>query len=108
MSSLDVYFLNRATLSHVTSSAQLEPIFASPPAGLTPTTPVLQHVLQAKKATSVEKPILVIIMTDGQPTNAQGQVDIEGLRRVMMYERNADRFFVSFVACTDDESTVVS
>lgn len=103
---LDIFFLNRATLSGVTSSAQLEPVFAAPPAGLTPITPVLQHVLKAKAAVSVEKKVLVIVLTDGQPTNASGQVDIESLRRVMQHERNAERVFVSFVACTDDLDAV--
>ena len=102
----DVYFMNRATLHGVTSPAQLAEVFASPPAGLTPTTPVLQHVLQAKKAISVEKKVLIVIATDGSPTNAQGEVDVQSLKHVMQSERNADRFFVTFIACTDDLSTV--
>src|SRR5690242_4735807 len=64
---VDLYFLNRATLLHVTSSAQLHGVFAQPPSGLTPTTPVLQHVLAAKKDVIVEKKLLVIILTDGSP-----------------------------------------
>lgn len=101
-----MYFLNRATVLNVTSSEQVAPVFAAPPAGLTPTTPVLRHVLQAKKAVSVEKKVLIVIATDGAPTNAQGEVDTAGLHHVLTAERDASRVFVTFVACTDDPSTV--
>jgi len=103
---LDLYFLNRATVTGVSSSAQVANVFAAPPAGLTPTTPVLRHVLQTKKAVSAEKRVLVIIATDGAPTNAQGEVDIAGLKHVLQAERDPTRFHVQFIACTDDPSTV--
>ena len=103
---VDMYFLNRATVLNVTSSEQVAPVFAAPPAGLTPTTPVLRHVLQAKKAVSAEKKVLIVIATDGAPTNAQGEVDTAGLHHVLTAERDASRVHVSFVACTDDPSTV--
>src|SRR4051812_34223468 len=61
---LDIYFLNRATMLNVTASEQLNPVFAQPPSGLTPTAPVLRHVLNAKR--SCEKKVLIVIATDGQ------------------------------------------
>jgi hypothetical protein len=103
---LDLYFLNRATVLNVTSSEQVANVFNAPPGGLTPTTPVLQHVLQAKRAISAEKKVLVIIATDGAPTNAQGEVDTAGLRHVLTAERDPSRFHVQFIACTDDDSTM--
>jgi hypothetical protein len=103
---LDLYFLNRATVMGVTSSEQVANVFNAPPAGLTPTTPVLRHVLQAKKAVSAEKKVLVIIATDGAPTNAQGEVDTAGLRHVLTTERDPNRVHVQFISCTDDDSTV--
>jgi hypothetical protein len=84
----------------------VEAVFANPPAGLTPTAPVLQHVLNAKRAVSVEKKVLLIIATDGAPTNAQGQVDVQGLHYVLANGRNPARFHVQFIACTDDLSAV--
>ena len=59
---------------NVTSSEQLGPVFQQPPAGMTPTTAVLQHVLKAKKQISQEKKVLIVILTDGQPTNSSGEV----------------------------------
>jgi len=103
---VDLYFLNRATVTGVTSSEQVAGVFAAPPAGLTPTTPVLQHVLQAKKQVAAEKRVLVIIATDGAPTNQRGEVDIAGLKHVLQAERDPTRFHVQFIACTDDDSSV--
>ena len=103
---LDLYFLNRATMHHVTSSAQLQQVFAAHPTGLTPITPVLKHVLQEKKAVALEKNMLVIIATDGAPTNAQGEVDTAALKHVLVSERNIDKVCVTFLACTDDDSTI--
>ena len=105
MAGLDLYFLNRATMLNVTSSQQLHDVFSAPASGLTPITPVLQHVLEAKKAIALERKLLVVIATDGAPTNPQGQVDTASLRRVLM-ARNTDKVFVTFLACTDDDSTM--
>lgn len=103
---LDLYFLNRATMHHVTSSQQLHQVFAAPATGLTPITPVLKHVLQEKKAVAMEKKMLVIIATDGAPTNPAGEIDTAALKHVLVSERNVDKVFVTFLACTDDDSTI--
>lgn len=103
---MDIFFLNRATLLHVTSSQQLHQAFSTHPAGPTPISPVLRHVLQAKKAISMEKKVLVVIATDGAPTNQQGQVDTATLRHILANERDANRFHVTFLACTDDDATM--
>jgi hypothetical protein len=105
-SGLDLYFLNRATMLNVTSSQQLHAVFSTPASGLTPITPVLQHVLQAKRAIAQERNLLVIIATDGAPTNAQGEVDTAALRHVLVSERDTSKVHVQFVACTDDDSTM--
>lgn len=103
---IDIYFLNRATLLNVTSSSQLLDVFSSYPSGPTPITPVLQHVLHAKKDIALERNMLVIIATDGSPTNATGRCDTEALRHTLVSERNVKNVFVTFVACTDDKNTM--
>lgn len=108
MISIDLYFLNRAIVKGVTSSSQLVDVFKNGPAGLTPTSNVLRQVLTANAANIAERKLLIIILTDGQPTNASGTVDTETLKHVLMNERKADRVYVSIVACTDDSSTMVS
>jgi hypothetical protein len=43
----------------------------------------------------------------GQPTDDRGRVDTDTLKRILQHNRNPiDRVFVSFLACTDDESSV--
>jgi hypothetical protein len=104
---LDIYFLNRGTVRGVSHSSQLESMFANPPAGLTPLSPVLKAILTEKKQIARERKLLILIATDGQPTNSQGEVDIPTLKRVLEFERDPiDRIFVTFLACTDDESTM--
>lgn len=103
---LDLYFLNRATLHGVTSSEQLHAVFAQPPSGLTPITDVLKHVLHAKRTQIQERKLLILIFTDGAPTNKAGYVDTNALKNVLLYERDPKRVFVSIIACTDEDSTM--
>ena len=104
---VDVYFLNRPPILHVTDSSQLKPIFANPPKGPTPITRVLRQVLNAKRAEVQERKLLVVIATDGQPTDDYGTTDIETLEHVLLHERNPiDRIVISFCACTDDDEAI--
>jgi hypothetical protein len=104
---LDIYFLNRGTMRGVSHSSQLDIYFAGPPGGMTPISNVLRAVLKEKAQIIREKKLLIVIATDGQPTDDRGEVDISTLKHILQSERNPiDRIFVSFLACTDDKSTM--
>lgn len=104
---LDIYFLNRPPLLRVRDSSQLLPAFAQPPNGLTPITRTLRQILQAKQNEIKERKLLIIIATDGQPTDDHGTTDVDTLERVLKYERKMpERTLVTFCACTDDEQAV--
>ncbi|CAF0900975.1 unnamed protein product [Rotaria sordida] len=104
---LDIYFLNRPPLLHVKHSSELIPAFAQPPNGLTPITRVLRQILQAKQNEIQERKLLIIIATDGQPTDDSGKTDVGSLERVLKHERKpADRILITFCACTDDDQAV--
>ncbi|CAF1260538.1 unnamed protein product [Rotaria magnacalcarata] len=104
---LDIYFLNRPPMLRVKHSSELIPTFDSPPKGLTPITRVLRQILQAKQNEILERKLLIIIATDGQPTDDYGKTDIGTLERVLKYERKAaDRILITFCACTDDDQAV--
>lgn len=104
---LDIYFLNRAPLFKIKDSSQLAAAFANPPNGLTPITSVLRRILQEKQSLVQERKLLIIIATDGQPTDDYGTTDINTLERVLKNERKpADRILVTFCACTDDDQAV--
>ena len=105
---IDIYFLNRRPLLHVTDSSQLHNTFSQLPNGTTPISRVLSYVLNLKRYNIHDRKLLVLIATDGSPTDENGQNDLDGLERVLLYERypSMDRMFVTFIACTDDLQTV--
>ena len=48
--------------------------------------------------------LLVLIATDGVPTDDEGHTDVESLRRVLKYERfPTQRIPVTIIACTGNE-----
>jgi hypothetical protein len=104
---IDVYFLNRPPVFNVKDASELMSTFAQPPNGLTPITRVLRQILHAKQGTIQERKLLIIIATDGQPTDEFGTTDIDALERVLRNERKPpERILVTFCACTDDDQAV--
>ena len=56
-----------------------------------------------------ERKLLVLIATDGIPTNDNGQQDVKTLEHVLRRERNPiNRIPVTIIACTDDDECVGS
>ncbi|CAF3598678.1 unnamed protein product [Rotaria socialis] len=104
---VDVHFLNRPAMLNVTDPAQVVESFSQSPKGLTPLTPALRRIFQsgASKPNS-NKRLLVFIATDGAPTDNLGNVDIRSLENLMRNERQANSMYVTFLACTDDDSSV--
>ncbi|UJR15300.1 hypothetical protein I4U23_002253 [Adineta vaga] len=91
---VDIFFLNRESKRGVKSAEELIPVFSVPPAGPTPI------ALQERK-------LLVLIATDGIPTNEAGQQDIKTLEHVLRHERTPiNRIPVTIIACTDDDECV--
>ncbi|CAF0740276.1 unnamed protein product [Adineta steineri] len=104
---VDVYFLNREPIFHVQSSEQLLPIFAIPPAGPTPIVPVFRRVLRDKQHEIEERRLLILLATDGVPTDNQGHRDIRSFEYVLKQERKpTDRIPVTIIACTDDDDCI--
>ncbi|CAF2138090.1 unnamed protein product [Rotaria magnacalcarata] len=104
---VDVHFLNRPAMLNVTDPGQVVESFSQSPRGLTPLTPALRRIFQsgASKPNS-NKRLLVFIATDGAPTDNLGNVDIKSLENLMRNERQANSIYVTFLACTDDDSSV--
>ena len=76
---VDAYFLNRDAVRGITDAAQLRPAFASRPHGFTPLTRVFREALATGRAPdgSRARPLLVVIMTDGLPTDDDGEDEVE-------------------------------
>lgn len=67
----------------------------------------MRTVLQEKRLEVQERKLLVLIATDGVPTNDNGQQDIKTLEHVLRSERNpTNRIPVTIIACTDDDECV--
>jgi hypothetical protein len=105
---IDIYFLNRQPLLHVNNSSQLNETFAQQPNGPTPLTRILSYVLNLKRSQVHERKLLILIATDGLPTDESGQNDLNGLEKVLRNERypSIERIYITFIACTNDLETV--
>lgn len=104
---VDIFFLNREPLRHVTHSEQLHSAFSIPPAGPTPMVRVLRYVLREKQTQIKERKLLILIATDGVPTNENGKQDIKSLEYVLRHERTPiSNVPVTIIACTDDKDCI--
>lgn len=105
---IDIYFLNRSPLLHVTDSSQLTETFSRLPNGPTPITRILSDVLKLKRSNIHDRKLLILIATDGLPTDDNGQNDLNRLEKVLRHERypSIDRIYVTFIACTNDLQSV--
>ncbi|KAJ3408918.1 hypothetical protein HDV05_004675, partial [Chytridiales sp. JEL 0842] len=105
---IDIHFLNREPLKAVTDTDQLSLIFSVPPQGYTPISRqlrVILHERRQKVARGESKKLLIVIATDGQPTDDQGRIDKQTLYNILTYERPSD-VYITFCACTDDDAEI--
>lgn len=101
----DVYFLNRPIARSIKSSDQLLPYFQNKPAGYTPISKVLRTVLAENHPSMLsECKLLIIIVTDGEPTDDYGKVDIQSFKQVLQ-SRNPTTY-TTIVSCTDEDYTM--
>ena len=104
----DVYFLNRkpSPIRNLKSYSQLDKSYTDvPEKGYTPLVRTLNSVLNDNSNKNLgKKKLLIIIVTDGEPTNDAGKSDIDNFKRVL--ESRNDNCFTSIVACTDDEDSI--
>lgn len=74
-----------------------------PPNGYTPICRTLNTVFKDNESLR-ERKLLVVIVTDGEPTDEHGRGDIKGFRNMLEY---APKFvFTTIVSCTDEEETM--
>ncbi|CAF1011444.1 unnamed protein product [Adineta steineri] len=99
---VDVYFLNRQPMLKVTDTKKVHELFEKPPNGLTPMVPALRAILKEKNMdNTANRNVLILIVTDGVPTDPKGEVNVDELEKIMRTERSPTTY-VTFIACTDD------
>jgi hypothetical protein len=75
--------------------------------GPTPIVPVLRRVLRDKQHEIEERKLLILLATDGVPTDNQGHRDIRSFEYVLKNERKpSNRIPVTIIACTDDDDCI--
>lgn len=101
---IDIRFLNRPGFSNVATSAQVSGAFAPHPNGYTPLVRAIKGIFEEKAAVIRERKMLLIILTDGQPTDDRGNEQVREFEELLRHRPK--NVFVSIVACTDDEASV--
>jgi len=103
----DIYFLNRfpSPVKNILDSSQLINYFRDKPAGLTPINRVLNQVLADNPPHVLgERNLLIILATDGEPTNQLGNVDTNEFKNILI--SRPGRVFTNIVCCTDDDDSI--
>ena len=103
--SISIFFLNRPPLFNVNSADQVHAAFRyAPPSGFTPLTKVVSNIISANAQILQERRMLLIIATDGEPTDEYGTRDVKGF--LNMLKHKPGNVFVQIMACTDDDASV--
>ena len=100
---IDIYFLNRDPVFSVNSVANIDNILRGKPYGRTPLTERCNNIFS--QFNNSEKPVLLVIATDGMPTDKHGHININEFSSCIT-NRNCDNIYISFLACSDSDSDV--
>jgi hypothetical protein len=104
---IDVYFLNRPGLRNVSDPQLIASSFEPAPNGFTPLTRTIAQAISDKQESLIEKKLLIIVATDGEPTNDIGETEgeIKKMKHMLKYDRTPrDKIFTTILACTDQSS----
>lgn len=101
-----VYFLNKkpSPVHNVKNENQLDELFNFRPRGYTPLPRILNNLLRDNEAHLAERKLLILIATDGEPTNDKGKPAIDEF--VEALRRRSPRIYTTIIACTDDDDSV--
>jgi hypothetical protein len=123
----DVYFLNRPMARNIRNPDDLMPYFnkygrkklifrqfffliflidfQSPPNGYTPLARVVGTALNNNGPSFIgERKLLLIIVTDGEPTDDSGRSDIPNFKRCLL--SRGPSVYTTIVSCTDEDETM--
>lgn len=93
---IDLYFLNRLTYKNIKNSEIISTAFDQLPQGRTPLTNTINRIFNEHKDN--HNNVLVIIATDGVPDN------LNHFKQALKDKH--DKFFISFLACSDQECDI--
>lgn len=101
---IDLYFLNRPTVSGVTGASHpaFQNALRDPPRG---TTPLREKLDEVTRSYTGGKPVLLIILTDGVPNGGPSPF-IQAVERLVKKQSTQATFRVQIMACTGDDEAV--
>ena len=101
----DVYFLNRTSNMNVKDKEQLSRLFLlESPQGFTPLTSKLNEVLNDNLFQLINRKLLIIIITDGEPTDSEGTINVQEFKDCLL--KRPSNVYTTIAACTDDDLSV--
>jgi hypothetical protein len=104
---VDVYFLNRSPVKGISNTRQIVDAFNYEPHGFTPICNTLRKVIHEYSDALTEKKLLIILVTDGAPTDDRGKTDAEINKMYnLLKKERSDRIYTTIIACTDDTETM--
>eukprot|EP01103_Thecamoeba_quadrilineata_P005212 TRINITY_DN15038_c0_g1_i1.p1 TRINITY_DN15038_c0_g1~~TRINITY_DN15038_c0_g1_i1.p1 ORF type:complete len:288 (-),score=32.97 TRINITY_DN15038_c0_g1_i1:144-1007(-) len=113
----DVYPLNNCKpIMNVRFKENIEFLFSTPPGGYTPLTRVYKQVLSDNAQEISERGLLIIIATDGEPTDDSNRTNIREFKQALTtvkskYENTraagySGKVYTNIIACTDDDQSM--
>lgn len=108
---IDISFLNRGTYENVKDEHQIDMMFVDNPNGRTDILTPLKEIYAKHSIKRAKKPLLILLFTDGRPTNKYGdEVDENGRTMIQnlsdLLKQKDEDVFVNIILCTDDDSVV--
>jgi hypothetical protein len=100
----DIYFLNRPSVKNIKSLNDVFHLFRDKPLGGTPLTNRMQQAIEENIKNLNGKKLLLIIATDGEPTDYSGQTKIDEFKQFLINRPN--NVYTTIVACTDDLDSI--
>lgn len=101
---IDIRFLNRQGFRNVASVSQVAAAFQPIPSGPTPLVRTIKAIFEEKAQILKERKMLLIIATDGAPTDDAGNDQTKQF--LALLRDRPKNVFVSIIACTDDDDAV--
>ena len=103
----DVYFLNKPPAKNITDvDVFMQHLRKLKPNGYTPLNKVFNAVLADNSSSIKERKLLIIILTDGEPSDDVGESDVKGFKMSLLSRKPINKIFVNIIICTDDKDSV--
>lgn len=101
----DIHFLNRQSVKNCKDKTQLNSLFQDKPYGYTLLTRTVQQVIDENPVDLLQgRQLLLIITTDGVPTDAVGNTNLPEFTNCL--SNRPSYVFTNIIACTNDQNSI--